>query len=330
MRYILSLFTLLAASCGTPQSRKLIIYSAVNPDTAEYYKQAFTKETGIEVEFIFGSTGEIIKRIEVEKNSPTADMQWGGSEEYAERIKDALEPYHSSNEEAFIEAYKNNGGFFTSVTVLPNVLLINTNLYQKPITGYMGLLDPALRGKIAFADPSLSSSSFEHLVNMLYAMGDGDPEKGWPFVEKFIAQLEGKLLASSSILYRGVGSGEYAVGLTVEFGAISQIRSGSPVRIVYMEEGLIAKNYGLFLVKGAKHSANAKKFIDFMTSKKMQDSFSRFDSRGVRKDFEATEGEPLPSLTALKLISPDKELVLKRKDAWLNMFKDIYAKNTIK
>ena len=37
--------------------------------------------------------------------------------------------------------------------------------------------------------PEKSSSSFEHLTNMLYAMGGGDPEKGWDYVEKFAGQL---------------------------------------------------------------------------------------------------------------------------------------------
>ncbi len=43
-------------------------------------------------------------------------------------------------------------------------------------------------------DPSTSSSASEHLINMLYAMGDGDPEKGWDYVRKFCENLDGVLL----------------------------------------------------------------------------------------------------------------------------------------
>ena len=62
--------------------------------------------------------------------------------------------------------------------------MVNTKLIGNiKVEGYQDLLNPALKGKIAFADPSKSSSSFEHVVNILYAMGKGDPEKGWSFVQ---------------------------------------------------------------------------------------------------------------------------------------------------
>ena len=70
--------------------------------------------------------------------------------------------------------------------------MINTNLIgDVKVEGYEDLLNPALKGKIAFADPSKSSSSYEHLINMLYAMGNGDPDKGWDYVEKLCRNLDG-------------------------------------------------------------------------------------------------------------------------------------------
>jgi hypothetical protein len=37
-------------------------------------------------------------------------------------------------------------------------------------------------------------SGWEHLVNMLYAMGGGDTEDAWSLVEKFCENLDGKPL----------------------------------------------------------------------------------------------------------------------------------------
>ena len=50
-------------------------------------------------------------------------------------------------------------------------------------------------------DPSTSSSASEHLINMLYAMGEGNPEKGWDYVEKFCKNLDGMLFKK---LIRGI------------------------------------------------------------------------------------------------------------------------------
>ena len=98
--------------------------------------------------------------------------------------------------------------------------MINTDLIGDiEVNGYADLLNPELKGKIVFADPQASSSSFEHLVNMLYAMGtDGQPN-GWDYVREFCKQLPNGCVNSSSAVYKGVADGEYAVGLTFEQGA---------------------------------------------------------------------------------------------------------------
>ena len=99
-------------------------------------------------------------------------------------------------------------------------------------------MNPALRGRIAMADPSKSSSAYEHLINMLYAMGQGDPDKGWDYVEKFCRNLGGKLLSGSSAVYKGVADGEYAVGCTFEEGGAKYVSYGAPVKLIYMPNGV--------------------------------------------------------------------------------------------
>ena len=113
--------------------------------------------------------------------------------------------------------------------------MINTDLIGDiEINGYADLLNPELKGKIVFADPQASSSSFEHLVNMLYAMGtDGQPN-GWDYVREFCKQLPNGCVNSSSAVYKGVADGEYAVGLTFEQGAATYVSQGN-IKVVYME-----------------------------------------------------------------------------------------------
>ena len=70
---------------------------------------------------------------------------------------------------------------------------------------------------------------------MLYAMGNGNPEKGWDYIRKFCANLDGKLLSGSSAVYKGVADGEYTVGLTFEEGGVNYVVSGSPVKVSIYE-----------------------------------------------------------------------------------------------
>ena len=165
-----------------------------------------------------GGTGELLKWAR-EGDEPVCDVFWGGSLYAAGAGKDLFEPYISENEEYVREEFKNKEGNMTRFTDIPSVLMVNTNLLGgMKIQGYEDLLDERLKGKIAMCDPSTSSSASEHLINMLYAMGEGNPEKGWDYVEKFCKNLDGMLLKSSSEVYQGVAEGRYTVGLTFEEG----------------------------------------------------------------------------------------------------------------
>ena len=203
--------------------------------------------------------------------------------------------------------------------------MINTNLSGNiKIEGYADLLNPALKGKIAFADPSASSSSFEHLDNMLYAMGNGDPEKGWDYVKKLCANLDGKLLSGSSAVYKGVADSEYTVGLTFEEGGANYVALGSPIKLIYMKEGVIIKPDGIYIIKGAKNMENAKRFVDYATSYDAQKTITeKLNRRSVRNDLPPSE--ILLSVDKINIINDDEKVVDSNKQKWLDKFRDIFT-----
>ena len=193
------------------------------------------------------------------------------------------------------------------------------------VEGYEDLLKPELRGKIAMCNPSTSSSAYEHLINMLYAMGDGDPEKGWDYVEQFCRNLDGTLLGGSAQVYQGVAEGQFAVGLTFEEGGAHYVAQGEPVRLVYMKEGVISTPDVVGIVKGSRHMADAKDFVDFVTGKDAQTVIAdRLVRRSVRKDVE--EPEYLPDKDKVHIIYDDLDLVNSRKKEWLERFAEIFRR----
>ncbi|MBE6053062.1 MAG: extracellular solute-binding protein [Clostridium sartagoforme] len=310
---------------GDTASKNLVVYCPhplefIDPIVAE-----FEDETGIQVDVVAAGTGELLKRVESEKDNPLGDVMWGGSLGTLEPKVDLFEEYKSVNEEYMLDENKNTDGKITRFSDIPSVLMINTNLIgDVKVEGYEDLLNPELKGKIAHADPSKSSSSFEHLVNMLYAMGNGDPEKGWDYTDKLAGNLDGKLLSGSSAVYKGVSDGEYTVGLTFEEGGAKYVKDGAPVEIVYMKEGVISKPDGVAIIKGAKNMDNAKKFIDFLTSKETQTMVaSELSRRSVRKDVEPAEG--LKAMSDINIIKDDSKVVAENKQVWIDKFKEIFT-----
>ena len=329
MKKIISILIVLSLCLGcssekSESSNALVIYCPhpldfINPLVDDFK----AKNPGINVDVIAAGTGELLKRVESEKDNPLGDVLWGGTITIVKPKMYLFENYITTNEANI--PYKNIEGNLTRCTVVPSILMINTNLAGNiKIEGYEDLLNPALKGKIACADPSASSSSFEHLVNMLYAMGNGDPEKGWDYVKKLCANLDGKLLSGSSAVYKGVADGEYAVGLTYEEGGINYVVSGSPVNVIYMKEGVISKPEGVYIIKGAKNLENAKKFIDYCVSLDAQNILiNKVNRRAIRKD--ASSSEVVIPMTEIYSIKDDPDFVESNRQKWLDKFRDIYT-----
>lgn len=312
------------AAPAVNESKELVVYSPhpvefINPIILE-----FEASTGVSVEVVNLGTGELLKKVEEEQDNPVGDIFWGGSNSTVLPKKDLFEKYISVNEDALFDYCKNVEGMITRFTVVPSVIMINTKLIGNiKVEGYEDVLNPELKGKIAFADPAKSSSSFEHLINMLYAMGKGDPEKGWDYVQKLCKNLDGKLLDSSPDVYKGVAYGEYTIGLTFEEAAAKYIKDGAPVQIVYMKEGVILKPDGVQIIKGAKNLANARKFIDFVTSRETQTLIAnQLCRRSARKDVPAAHG--LKEAKDINIIKDNEEINTANKQIWLDKFKDIF------
>ncbi|MCR5558045.1 MAG: extracellular solute-binding protein, partial [Butyrivibrio sp.] len=197
--------------------------------------QEFENETGIAVELISCGTTEAIDSI---MNNADIDVLWGGSLLAVGPYKDCFYAYKTLNRAVFMEEYKNAEDEFTCFSNVPSVLMVNKDIIgDVEINGYGDLLQDELKGQIAFANPEKSSSAFEHLVNMLYDMGDGNPDKGWDYVKEFVKNLDGVLLDNSSAVYKGVANGEFNVGLTFEEAAVTMLKSDKHIEIIYMTEG---------------------------------------------------------------------------------------------
>ena len=57
----------------------------------------FETQTGVSVEVIAAGTGELMKRVESEKDNPLADVLWGGTITTVDPIKEYFMPYTSPN-----------------------------------------------------------------------------------------------------------------------------------------------------------------------------------------------------------------------------------------
>lgn len=107
---------------------KLVVYSPNSEGLMNATIPLFQEKYGVDVEVIQAGTGELIKRIQSEKDDPYADVMFGGSWSLAYDNKDLWEPYVSPNDANVLDAYKNKCGFITGNVLDGSVLIVNTDL----------------------------------------------------------------------------------------------------------------------------------------------------------------------------------------------------------
>ncbi|MDF2888325.1 MAG: ABC-type Fe3+ transport system, periplasmic component [Lacrimispora sp.] len=308
----------------------LVIYSPNSEGLMNATIPLFEEKYGVNVEVIQAGTGELVKRIQSEKNDPYGDILFGGSWSLAYDNKSLWEPYVSANNDNVIDAYKNTCGFITGNVLDGSVLIVNTDLLGDiQINGYKDLLNPELKGKIATADPANSSSAFAQLTNMLLAMGGYEDEAAWKYVDELFGNIEGKICESSSAVYKGVADGEYVVGLSYEDPCAQLVRDGAPVKIVYPQEGTVYLPASATIIKGAKNMDNAKLFLDFILSDEVQNIWgSTLTNRPVIKNAETSDFmKPISDIKVLEedipYVSGNKQKIV---DRYTEIFTDLQSK----
>ena len=276
----LAAMMLLGICCpALAEDEVLVIYSARNERLNNIVIPAFEAATGIKVEMITGSSGEVLQRVksEVETGKVTVDIHWAADETMLAANRDLFEVYVSSENDALYPQFQNDGtNCFNNAYAEPNVMIVNTEVLAKlgiEVNSYADLLQPELKGKIISADPANSSSAFQCLIGMLYGMGNGDPlsKEAWDFIDAFL-KIKGDVAAnSSSQVYNGVANGEYAVGLSYEDPCVElQAKGEKPVKVIYATEGTVYPGESVQIIKGAPHMEAAKKFVDFVLSEESQ------------------------------------------------------------
>ncbi|MCY9667083.1 ABC transporter substrate-binding protein [Paenibacillus alginolyticus] len=104
-----------AKATTAPESKKLVVYAALNEDDIVQIKKKFKEDTGIEIEYLrLSGAGEASTRIQAEKATPKADIFVGGSVEFYEPLaqQGLLEKYTSPNAKEIDPKFNDPKGYW--------------------------------------------------------------------------------------------------------------------------------------------------------------------------------------------------------------------------
>ena len=269
---IVSIMIVLACRKETDDSQIVVVYTSEDQVFSEPILRDFEKETGIRVKAVFDteetkSTG-VMNRLIAEKDNPQADVFWANEPIRAELLKQKgiAASYKSPNAREIPDVHKDPEGYWTGFSARARVFVVNKQVDKKPTT-IDAYIDPQRKGKGVIANPLFGTTTVE--IAAIFTLWGDDRAK--VFMEDMKKNNVG-ISTSNGESTDFVASGQYEFSLVDSDDAVSRIRQGKSIEMVYPDQGgnemgcLIVPNAVVF-IRGAKHPDNARRLIDYLLSK---------------------------------------------------------------
>jgi len=267
--------------------------------------EEFEKATGIKVEYLTMSSGEVITRLMAEKENPQTDVWFGGgSDAFIQAVDEGLlDLYDSPNRENVDSAFRDADGYWTGVSLVVVGFLGNADrLTDKGLdmpTTWAELADPIYKDELMASSPNTSGTAYTTVSGILQIMGE---ENGWTFLDEMYANIP-YLEKSGSAPGKDALAGEYAIGVVPDPHNLPLNNPDAPLLQVFPEDGVLAWPSPVAIVHGAKHPNNAKIFIDWVLSPEGQKVLMAASPRVPTTSVETIAG--VPSIDDLNLIAYD-------------------------
>lgn len=259
---------------GAAKAGELIVYTAIEPEELTGFAKNFeAKHPGVKVKFVRDSTGIMTAKLLAEGKNTQADIVWGLAATSLLLLKDAgiLEPYAPKGVEKLNQKYVDgdNPPSWVGQRAWIASICVNTaeaKAKNLPIPkSWADLTKPVYKGYIVMPNPASSGTGFLDVSSWLQMWGE---EKAWKFMDG-LHQNIGIYTHSGSKPCKMAGKGEFPIGVSFAYKGAQLKAKGAPVLTVAPSEGVGWDLESFGLVKGAKNSADAKKFADWSVTREI-------------------------------------------------------------
>jgi len=277
---VMAMLALAVAGAAGAQKTELNVYTALETDQLKAYTEGFNKVyPNIDIKWTRDSTGVITAKLLAEKANPVADLVVGVSassmavfgnegmlQGYAPKGLDKLSPQYRDPA---------NPPLWVGMDVYGAAICFNTVEaaklgLPKPET-WQDLTKPIYKGRIVMPNPASSGTGYLDVTGWIQMWGEADAWKFMDALHQNIAQYT----HSGSKPCRQAGAGEFPIGVSFEYRAVTTKKSGAPIDIVFPTEGLGWDLEASGIMKTTKKVDAAKSLMDWLASPAAMELYSK-------------------------------------------------------
>lgn len=269
----LTALALLLSGCGVElgsSGPSIQVYSARTYGAEKAYAQ-FTKETGVDVEFLNGKDAELRERLQAEGADTKADvfLTTDAANLALAAEQDLLQPTSSAQLEAAVPAsLRDPQDRWFGLSQRARVIIYNTQKVQpSQLSTYAALGESAWKDRLCFRT-STSPYTQSLVASMIANTG---VEKARATVDGWMANNP-QILANDVEIVRTVAAGGCDVGVTNHYYAARELAKNPQLGVgVFFPNqattGTHVNISGAGVVKGADDAANARLFLEWLATK---------------------------------------------------------------
>ncbi len=294
----LAALLVLVAGCSRDHRTPLVVYSPHGRDLLTLFEKRFEAlHPDIDVRWLDMGSQDVYDRLRSEKANPQADVWFGGpSLVLAQAAGDSLLDCHRPSWADAIPA-RGRGGrdcFFAAYET-PVVFLYAEKVVpasQAP-SDWNDLLDPKWKDKIIIRDP-LASGTMRAVFGFIIARSlkqTGDTANGVQWLRRLDGQTK-VYEQNPALVGEKIARQEGLVSIWDLPDVRNSRRGGMPVGYVFPKSGTVVIEDDIAVVRGAKHQAAARAYVDFVGSPEMQLAAAREVFRVPARQDLATDSLP--------------------------------------
>lgn len=262
-----------AGSATVTEEARVVVYCAHDREYAEPILDAFTKETGIQVDTKWDSeaakTTGLTQALVAERARPRCDLFWSNEAAQAAVLakESVLAPSPTLRADAPV---RDPEGRWVGFAARARVILVHAKVPEKDRPRTLdALTDPRWKGKLGIANPLFGTTS-THVAALVATKGEEWTRK-WL---RAVRENGATICAGNGDVKNRVCDGELAVGLTDSDDANVARLDGKPVVVIFPDDGLLVPN-AVGVVAGAPRPANARRLAEFLLTSKVEEALAR-------------------------------------------------------
>jgi len=314
-----------AASFSTVGAAKdsIMIYTSVPTEIMTDIQKAFeTANPDVKLEIFRSGTSKIAAKLAAEKeaNNIQADVLWLAEFSYYEALKKQgiLAKFKPAGAEKLAASLKDKDGYYYAGRLINMVIGYNTKSVtpQEAPATWKELTAKKWYKSVVLPSPLYSGSS-------VCFVGALAKKYGWNYFTNLRGNEAVVVEANGDVVQR-VASGEFKVGLTLDYMIIDLKAKGSPIEIVYPKDGIVAVPSPIGIVKTTKKMEASQKFVEYILSQKGQEAMVKLGSFiPIRPDVAPPAGAPTAQEVSKHAMKVDWKYIEEKTEEINNKFSDI-------